>query len=267
MSKSFVLMQEGLSNEQIEQFIRAGFIRIENAFSSENAQQVRDLLWQDIPVNRHDPTTWTQPVIRLGMYAQEPFVRAANTPILQSAFDQLVGSGRWVPCRSMGTFPVRFPSNEEPNDTGWHIDASFPGADPANYFEWRVNVRSKGRALLMLFLFSDVTQDDAPTCIRVGSHLDVARLLYPAGETGLSFTELAGKLSELPKREEIVATGKAGTVYLCHPFLAHAAQAHRGTEPRFLAQPPLLLRDELVITDSTNGYAPVEDAIRRALLQ
>ncbi len=57
-----------------------------------------------------DPATWTKPVIRLGMYAQPPCVAAANTPVLHRAFNQLAGPGRWFPCQSMGTFPVRFPS-------------------------------------------------------------------------------------------------------------------------------------------------------------
>ncbi|GAB3557739.1 phytanoyl-CoA dioxygenase family protein [Spirosoma fluminis] len=138
----------------------------------------------------------------------------------------------------MGTFPVRFPSTEESGDAGWHVDAGFPGDDPADFFSWRINVRSKGRALLMLFLFSDISEQDAPTRLRISSHLDVAGLLKNAGEEGLSFMELATKLTELPERDVTLATGKAGTVYLCHPFLVHAAQAHRGTEPRFLAQPP-----------------------------
>lgn len=258
-------MQEGLTNRQIEQFIRDGFVRIDNAFPSENAQQVRNLLWKDIPVDPADATTWTKPIVRLGMYTQEPFVQAANTEVLHRAFDQLVGPEKWIPCRSMGTFPIRFPSNDDPGDTGWHVDASFPGADSTNYLDWRINVRSKGRALLMLFLFSDSTEDDAPTRLRIGSHLDVARLLAPADEAGLSFMELAGKLEELPERAETVATGKAGTVYLCHPFLAHAAQPHRGKEPRFLAQPPLLLRDALTIAGSETGYSPVEEAIRTGL--
>ncbi len=37
--------------------------------------------------------------------------------------------------------------------------------------------------------------------------------------------------------EVALATGEAGTVYLCHPFLVHAAQIHRGKRPRFMAQP------------------------------
>ena len=40
----------------------------------------------------------------------------------------------------------------------------------ADFMSWRANIHSKGRALLMLFLFSDVSEQDAPTRIRVGSH-------------------------------------------------------------------------------------------------
>lgn len=90
-------------------------------------------------------------------------------------------------------------------------------------------------------------------------------MLHPEGEHGLSFMELAGKLTKLPKRDVVSATGKAGTIYLCHPFLTHAAQAHRGKIPKFMAQPPLLLRNELTITDSKSGYTPVEEAIRLGL--
>ncbi|MFC0317919.1 MULTISPECIES: phytanoyl-CoA dioxygenase family protein [Olivibacter] len=165
---------------------------------------------------------------------------------------------------SMGAFPIRFPSEVDSGDTGWHVDASFPGDDPHDFFSARVNVYSKGRGLLMLFLFSDVSERDAPTRILKGSHSDVARLLEPEGEKGFSFMELAGKLSELSAREEALAIGKAGTVYLCHPFLVHAAQRHRGLVPKFMAQPPLLLKSDFSIS-STDPCSPVEEAIRIAL--
>jgi hypothetical protein len=195
------------------------------------------------------------------MYTERPFVEAANTPILHRAFDQLAGHGRWSPCMSMGTFPVRFPSPEDPGDAGWHIDASF-GFDDPNFMNWRTNVSSKGRRLLMLFLFSDVGDDDAPTRIRVGSHLDIARALEPAGDAGLTLGDLAATdfAGTSPCREAL-ASGEAGTVYLCHPFLVHAAQPHRGTRPRFLAQPPLLPRTD----GNCDPNSPVEQAIRLAL--
>ena len=57
-----------------------------------------------------------------------------------------------------------------------------------------VNLSSRERALLMLFLFSDVGPDDAPTRIRVGSHLDVPRVLEPAGEAGLPYQQVVPRL-------------------------------------------------------------------------
>lgn len=259
------IMSEILSEKEIEQFVLNGFVRIENAFSQEIADAILDILWNDLPCNRFDPFTWTEPVIRLGMYTQQPFVESLNSEKMHLIFNQLIGQDRWIPCRSVGTFPVRFPSAQEPNDTGKHVDVSFAGNDPDNYFEWRVNIKSKGRALLMLVLYSDVSGNDAPTVIYEGSHIDVAKLLAKEDDFGLSFMELAGKLDDLPKRREVHATGKAGTVYLCHPFIVHSAQPHHGAIPRFMAQPPLLLKGELSISDSTAGHTPVEQAILLAL--
>ena len=145
------------------------------------------------------------------------------------------------------------------------MDASF-GTENPDFLSWRVNIVSKGRALLMLFLFSDVGPDDAPTRIRAGSHRDIARRLAPAGEQGLSLGELAANgFAESAHREEVLATGEAGTVYLCHPFLVHAAQPHRGTRPRFLAQPPLLPAAPLRLHREDGDYSTVEVAIREAL--
>lgn len=257
-------MHSALNSQQIQSFITDGFVRIDNAFSPDLATEARNILWKDIPVNPNDSSTWTKPVVWLGMYTGEPFIKAANTSILHSAFDQLVGKEKWIPCMSMGAFPVRFPSETDSGDTGWHVDAGFAGADPNDFFAARINVHSKGRGLLMLFLFSDVTEPDAPTRILKGSHLDVARLLEPEGENGLSFMELAGKLPELPGREEALAVGNAGTVYLCHPFLVHAAQQHRGKMPKFMAQPPLLMRSAFDVR-GTGPCSPVEEAIRNAI--
>jgi hypothetical protein len=254
-----------LSHSEIDQFIRDGFVRIDDAFPRGVADTARAILWRDTGCDPDNPATWTKPVIRLGLYDQEPFARAANTAILHRAFDQLVGKGRWRPRMNLGTFPVRFPSPDDPGDAGWHIDLSF-GTENPDFLSWRANITSKARALLMLFLFSDVGDTDAPTRIRTGSHLDIARILAPAGEEGLSLRELAANgFAETAERPEVFATGDAGTVYLCHPFLVHAAQAHRGTRPRFLAQPPLPPAEPFVLNRPDGAYSPVEQAIRSAL--
>ncbi|HLU18420.1 MAG TPA: phytanoyl-CoA dioxygenase family protein [Pusillimonas sp.] len=256
-----------LTETQVQQFISDGFVKVEHAFSRELANEARTVFWKDLRAYGcvpDDPDTWTYPVIRLGMYDQKPVVAAANTTALRAAFDQLAGQGCWLPCRSVGTLPVRFPSPDDPGDTGWHVDASFD-YEKSDFMDWRVNIRSRGRALLMLFLFTDVGEEDAPTRLRAGSHKDIARALVPAGEAGLSLRELIPHIADTSARPEVIATGSAGTVYLCHPFLVHSAQMHRGSEPRFLAQPPLLPRSEPWLGSLEQSNVPVARAISLAL--
>ena len=247
-------------------FVAQGFVRLDAAFPRSLADEARAILWRDTGCDPDDPSTWTKPVVRLGAYAQRPFAAAANTTTLRRAFDQLVGAGRWIPRGNLGTFPIRFPSPRDPGDAGWHVDASF-GTESPDFLSWRVNVHSKGRALLMLFLFSDVGANDAPTRIRAGSHIDLARMLAPAGGDGRSLGELAANgFDETARCPEVLATGDAGTVYLCHPFLVHAAQPHRGTRPRFMAQPPLHpAAGQLELRREDGLYSPVEIPIRTAI--
>ncbi len=256
-----------LGDAHLTQFVRDGFVKIDDAFSATLADECRAILWRDTGCDPNDRSTWTRPVIRLGFYTQLPFRAAANTAVLHHAYDQLVGGGRWLPQGGLGTVPVRFPSPADPGDTGWHVDVSF-GLENPDFMAWRVNIASKGRALLMLFLLSDVGEQDAPTRIRAGSHRDIARILAPHGETGLSLGELAANgFSESAHRPDVLATGKAGAVYLCHPFLVHSAQPHRGAVPRFMAQPPLLPAGDLQLTRNDAAYSPVEQAIRQALAE
>lgn len=252
-----------LGQSVIDTFVADGYARIERAFSRGVADAVVARLWADMGRDPDRPETWTDPVVRLGMYTDPRFVEAANTPRLRDAFDALVGPGRYRPVAAMGTFRCAFPSAADPGDCGWHVDASLD-FDRPDFLSWRVNVASDGRALLLLFLFTDVGPDDGPTRIRVGSHRTMARVLAPHGAHGMTLRDLvAVDFGGDPGRGEVEAVGAAGTVYLCHPFLVHSAQPNRTGRPRFLAQPPLL---------PVEGHGPaagapsaVEAAIRAAL--
>jgi hypothetical protein len=107
----------------------------------------------------------------------------------------------------------------KPGDAGWHIDGSYK----VNGQFW-ANVHSRNRGLLALFLFTDVGDHDAPTEVIVGSHLDVPLVLAPHGQQGGFFPDV---IAQLPasgfERPLAFATGRAGDVYLCHPFLVHRA--------------------------------------------
>ncbi|MCU1615363.1 MAG: hypothetical protein JWO98_2903 [Frankiales bacterium] len=214
-----------LTRGQVDHFVAEGFVRLDAAFPPQLGEQCRSELWQATGCDPVEPGTWTRPVIRLGDFSTPPFRQAANTPALHEAFDQLVGAGRWIPRISLGTVPVRFPSDADPGDDGWHVEASYAG--PAG--EYRLNLHSRDRALLLLFLFSYVGPDDAPTSIRVGSHLDVPPLLAAAGDDGREWMDLCrAAVPASARRPVALATGSTGDVYLCHPFLVHAAQPTEG---------------------------------------
>ena len=255
-----------LQSDEIAQFIHDGLVKVEGAFSREAAAACREILWRDLGLSPDRPDQWMQPVMRLSMYQQPPFLEALDSQRLHGAVDQLAGEGRWVMPAGLGAMVVRFPAKDKPWDDGWHIDASFPPPDDPSsqdYFQWRVNFASRSRSMLMLFLLSDCGPDDAPTRVRVGSHLPTARQLLAHGEAGVSLADLAREGFESSAGCEIaLATGEAGTVWLLHPFTVHAAQAHHGRTARFLAQPGLGWREG---PNVEHGASPVERAIRTAL--
>jgi hypothetical protein len=252
-----------LSPAEVEQFVAAGFVPLREAFPRALAARCRELLCQQLEIDPEDPRTWTRPVMRLGSQYAEPFCEAANTPRLHRALDLLVGEGRWTAHPHLsGTVAVRFPVEGDPGDDGWHIDGGSARG---------VNILSEGKALLMLFLFSDVGPADAPTRLRVGSHLDLAPYLATAGEEGLRGSDIVLPAG-VHQRPIAHATGTAGDVYLCHPFLVHAADRNRGTRPRFVAQPGLLWKHQggvavqrLEVQRPDGAHSPVEVAVRMGL--
>ncbi|HEY6279821.1 MAG TPA: phytanoyl-CoA dioxygenase family protein [Streptosporangiaceae bacterium] len=252
-----------LSQEQIESFLADGYLALRGAVPAALARACQDVVWSELGqrgVLRDDPATWAAPVVRIGCPEGGPFAEAGTRPVVQEACDQLIGPGRWWRRVGVGgTIPVRFPSEADPGDAGWHIEASY-----ADGGRWRVNVRSRARGLLALYLLTDVEPDGAPTRLRPGSHLDVPPLLAPAGQAGLDATE-AGQAAARASRHRptALATGRAGDVFLCHPFLVHAASwPHRGQFPRMIAQPAVALHSEFPLAGPAS---PVEQAILAAL--
>lgn len=258
-----------LSELEVASFVRDGFVRLEGAFPAAVARRCVDDLWALLDEDRCDRSTWINPVARVTGTRSDALDAAINTDRLCGAIDDLVGAGRWQRRQAgYGSFPIRFPSDVDPGDAGWHIDGSYEvGKRPPPWNYW-VNHRSRGRALLLLMLFSEVTERDAPTRVRVGSHVDVARVLPMFGEAGGSFVDVTQAAHHAEGRRDVLATGAAGDVYLCHPFIVHTASwPHRGQSPRFIGQPPIEFvpgRDGYEYDDARLDRSPCAEAIRRA---
>lgn len=252
----------GPESTLVGDFVRDGFVVLRGAVPPSAVEDCRREIDSELRargLDPDDPSTWTSPVVRFDCPETEAFARAGMQPPLWSTYDQLLGPDRWWRRPGVGgSMPVRFPHPDDPGDAGWHIDGSFAvGGD------WWVNYSSRTRGLLCLFLFTDITPDDAPTELKIGSHMDIPRLLVPFGEAGTSFQNVEIPESTLA-RPSAWATGTAGDVFVCHPFLVHRATwPHRGTSPRVIAQPEVRLLQDFDM--ATAPDCPVHRTIRAAL--
>jgi hypothetical protein len=234
----------------VTRFVSDGFVKLPGVVSRAVGDAARTLLWQQAGLSPQDPAGWKEPVVWASdLTGEGPFGEIVRSPRLAQALDELCGAGGWVPRGELGMVPVRFPRLPPADDRGWHIDGCVfpPGGG--------VLCGARSQTMLLLTLLSDVGPDDAPTRIRVGSHRDAFAAL---GDRAIDPFE-AGPLVDAASahRPLAYATGQPGDMYLVHPLTVHAADEHRGGEPRFMAQTPLFLRAPL----SPDGSSPLSLAI------
>jgi hypothetical protein len=99
----------------------------------------------------------------------------------------------------------------------------------------------------------------ATTRLMRGSHLAVPEFLVPYGEQGTDADAEFWRPSALCL-PVVHATGSAGDVFLCHPFIVHTATwPHRGAGPRMIAQPAVHAADGFAVDGS--DPSPVARAI------
>jgi hypothetical protein len=143
-------------------------------------------------------------------------------------------------------------------------DASFYGSDGS----MRLNLKSSGRALLMLFLFSDVDDRRCPYRILVGSHLDIPTLLQLLATMARPLSNLLTKFTKTTlDRKVVMQRDRQAQSFFVIPssftLPSHTVEKY----PRFLAQPPLIPSsdDSIKVEREDGDYSPVEVAVRLGL--
>jgi hypothetical protein len=96
--------------------------------------------------------------------------------------------------------------------------------------------------------------------------MDVPRVLRRYGDRGASGVVLSPEVEAASAHRPVaLATGRAGDVFICHPFLVHAAQPHHGTRPRFMAQPCFYPSAAHMERPYAGNDGPIGRTIRQAL--
>jgi hypothetical protein len=283
MSKLFTAAEK-------DEFIERGFVKVEAAFPHKAALELQDYLWERMEATegivREDPTTWKKDWVTIGSKHLD-FTRFAvcETTRLRDAIDDLVGEKGWQGRPGWGSCPVNFTLGRNEAWTvpheGWHWDCTAFGEG--------VNIPLPGQALLAFPHFSDVAPRSGGTLLLDGSHILSTRFFRDISADGRHrlrgaatreafekphrwFAQLCGHLSFegdriqrfMEEGDEIEGvpmrvteiTCQAGDVFLCHPFLYHAASQNHSGRPRFMCngrvkatQPhPLLTKTPLGVT-------------------
>uniref|UniRef100_A0A7S3PRB8 Phytanoyl-CoA dioxygenase n=2 Tax=Aplanochytrium stocchinoi TaxID=215587 RepID=A0A7S3PRB8_9STRA len=270
------------SDSEIESFIRNGFVTLRNAFPRDVAIECREILWSILKHERNiikeDPETWTEERVGLKNIFRNsdgPPWSKVFTERLLTAIDELLGGrSKWSPeALGCGWWVINFPMKLEPPwgaCGNWHVDGSF----------FKHKVDSKEQGLLPIFLFNDILPESGGTALAVGSHMQVAQLLYENPQ-GLSVGEITRSILQnqgiLDNIFEV--TGRGGDVVLTHPFLLHARSKNLGVNGvnsvRFICNPCIALKNKLNVHENSGGdgntanveegskqeHSPVEKAI------
>jgi len=250
-----------LTAEDREQFLEKGYIIIREAFDPNTAQRLADCVWELLPEDRNDRSTWTRSGAELQFLVEKGPVAEIFTTRYTEAVDDLLGAGRWHTNReSFGWIPVRFPGFSkppwEPPAHGWHVDGM--------NFQHRIN--PKETALAGMEFFSDIKPGGGGTALKTGSHKYIGALLKQREPEGIPYKELFDIANDNSGNfivEE--ATGRAGDVLWMHPFLIHARSPNTGQDVRIAANRTISLHDPTEPLRNEHETSLLEWSIRQML--
>ncbi len=228
-----------LSSQQVEHFLARGFIKIEGAVERELALSWGARRWAEIETDPSDVSTWTQ--TRHHLPSREFLSVREHAPDVWKATQDLVGPN-WTHDWQWGDgliFNLGDDSGEPwvaPADwnEGWHVD----GESFLHFLD------SPEQALLTVVLWTDVEPRGGGTFLAPDSVPLVARYLadHPEGvlPMGFPYREIKSQC-----RDFVEATGRAGDVYLMHPFLMHSFSRNWTRNPRVITNPPTHLGEPM----------------------
>ena len=255
------MQSQFLTPAQIEHFLARGFIKIEGAIERDVALRWGATGWARLGYDPNDVSTWAQSKHHLPY--QSGFLVRDHAPDMMRAARDLAGPGWNNPDWDWGNgfiFNLGDDSGKEwvaPQDweVGWHKDGDF----------FRHFLDSPEQALLTIVLWSDIEPQSGGTFLACDSVPVVARFLaeHPEGIApgGFPFADMKRQCRDFEE-----ATGRAGDVFLMHPYLLHTASRNWTRHQRIIANPVTRLDAPMKFNrENSADQTPVERAVLRGL--
>jgi ectoine hydroxylase-related dioxygenase (phytanoyl-CoA dioxygenase family) len=244
-----------LTDAHIQSFLDNGYLILHDVIDLSVANAWIEHAYKRLGYSPTDPSTWARGLVHMDHAHHLPVKTVApkawdalmdviggeerletETMHIKSAHFTTINSWTWsdsfiVNFNRGANEPWRPPSADA---TGWHKDGSY----------FRHFLDSREQALLPIVMWSDMRHQGGATFVAPDSVRVVARLLadHPEGVApgDFKFTDL---IRQCNRFEEV--TGKAGDVAIIHPFMLHASSNNITGIPRFMSNPPVVLKEPL----------------------
>jgi len=262
-------MKTTFTDEDYEHFVAHGWVKLEACFDAGPGSLVerwRAESWARAGLDPEDPASWParpkvlRPAterVRVREFAPAAWagiVRVMGGPERMRNPDfewgnnflmnYAVGADEpWVPC-----------GPESPQGINWHVDGSW----------FRHFLDSPEQGILGVVCWDDMLHQGGATCIAPDSIGVIAEYLRArpegVGPNEFPWQELIDSCSEF-----VECTGRAGDVFLVHPFVMHRGSQNLLRRPRFMTNIVTSFREPMCFDRPDGGYSAIEDAILRAL--
>ncbi len=244
-----------LNDQQIQSFLDKGYLIVPDCLDLSIANQWIDEAYTRLGYQKNVPASWEKDIIWMDHQNQKPIRELA--PKAWDAILDVIGGEARLETQVMSkpkthfssinstmwsdAFIVNFHRGADqpwqppsPQVTGWHKDGSY----------FRHFLDSREQALLTIVLWSDMRHQGGGTFVAPDSVRVVARLLreHPEGVKPSDF-DFQDLIQQCTQFEEL--TGKAGDFIILHPFMLHASSQNVLGLPRFMTNPPIVLKEPL----------------------
>lgn len=257
-----------LTPQQRDAFFQQGFLRLQNLMPRDLVARMVDRIWAVLEERkgmvRHDPTTWIEGGVRgIGDINRESIFRPFGTPQLTSLINDLLGTTNWQQPSSWGQILVTFPA------ATWSWNSLFQGQVEVDTISWHTDYpydtpQDQLSGVQVFCLLADLESGGGGTLVMQGSHRLIQQFVRKQSAHTLQkmkrarlallgsdpwFASVSQAIS-LPRPEPWFAeqqgivdgvavsvtelTGKAGDVYLTHPWLLHAISPNCNPVPRMM---------------------------------
>ncbi|MCX6019103.1 MAG: phytanoyl-CoA dioxygenase family protein [Chloroflexi bacterium] len=244
-----------LTEDQVQSFFEKGYLIVKNCVDLSISNPWIDQAYQRLGYDKNNPATWERGLVHMDHCNQVPVRQLApkawdammdviggedrlETTVMhiESSHFSAINSWSWsdafiVNFNRGADQPWQPPSAEV---SGWHKDGSY----------FRHFLDSREQALLPIVMWSDMRHQGGATFIAPDSVRLIARFLadHPEGVPPGDF-KFQDIIRQCKQFEEV--TGEAGDMVIIHPFMLHASSQNVTGVPRFMSNPPVVLKEPM----------------------